>query len=69
MHFHGFGEGATLEDVAIAPHESVVRGIFRIHAIGVDHFPGSVIYVAEFSQHRIIIGWDLKTPPDRLRRD
>jgi len=64
VHFHGFGEGGTLEPVPISPHEAPARGIFRIHALDVDHFPGSVIYVAEFSRHRIVIGWDLKTPPD-----
>jgi hypothetical protein len=64
VHFHGFGEGGTLEHVAISPHEPVTRGIFRIHALDVDHFPGSVIYVVEFELHKIIIGWDLKTLPD-----
>ncbi|MHC4127959.1 MAG: MBL fold metallo-hydrolase [Planctomycetota bacterium] len=64
VHFHGFGEGGTLEPVAISPREAPARGIFRIHALDVDHFPGSVIYVAEFSRHRIVIGWDLKTLPD-----
>jgi len=64
VHFHGFGAGGTLEPVAISPGETPARGIFRIHAVDVDHIPGSVIYVAEFSRHRILVGWDLKTLPD-----
>ena len=54
-----------------------MAGIFQVTPLAVDHFEGAVIYVVEFGsgrKHKIVIGWDLKTPPlddsqiERLRR-
>lgn len=67
VHSYGFGSGKTLAHVPITPAGSRRCGIFEIHAIGVyDHFPGAVIYVVEFGeeqQHKLVIGWDMKTLP------
>jgi hypothetical protein len=64
MHAHGLDGDRTLEPITISPPGPVPVGIFQIHVIEVDHFPGSVIYVVEFFEHKILIGWDLKTLPD-----
>lgn len=62
-HAHGFGAGHTLNPVSVTPERTQTVGVFRVSALAVDHFPGAVIYVVEFGRNKIIIGWDLKTPP------
>ncbi|MCO6449908.1 MAG: MBL fold metallo-hydrolase [Caldilineales bacterium] len=74
-HLYGFTKGQTLRPCLIDPFETFDLGVFRITPLPVeDHFSGSVIFVIEFGgndRHKIIIGWDLKTPPmvflDQLR--
>lgn len=77
VHQYGFTEGATLRQRTIAAGSPVTAGIFQVTPLAVDHFEGAVIYIVEFGaepRHKIIIGWDLKTPPlesdhiERLRR-
>jgi phosphoribosyl 1,2-cyclic phosphodiesterase len=63
MHEHGFGAGRTLTPVSIQPGSRSAVGIFSVSALAVDHFPGAVIYIVEFGQDKIIIGWDLKSLP------
>jgi len=37
---------------------------FTVHAIENDHFLGAVNYVIKFGEHKIFIGWDLRSLPD-----
>lgn len=67
VHQWGFTGGKTLAHQPLTAGAPASVGIFTIHAIEVDHFPGSVIFVVEFGErqrHRVVIGWDLKTLPD-----
>ncbi len=67
VHKWGFTGGKTLIHKPITVGSPEHAGIFTVHAIDVDHFPGSVIYVVEFGEserHRVVIGWDMKTLPD-----
>ena len=77
VHQYGFAGGGTLQQKTIVAGSPVIAGIFQVTPLAVDHFEGAVIYVVEFGagpRHKIIIGWDLKTPPlddsqvERLRR-
>ncbi len=67
VHSYGFAGGNTLSFARIVPGTAekpsppVEVGIFRVFALCVDHFPGSVIYVVEAAGHKIIVGWDMKT--------
>jgi hypothetical protein len=62
-HARGFGEGRTLSAVPIEPGVTEHVGIFAITAIGVDHMPGATIYAVEFGREKILIAWDMKSPP------
>jgi hypothetical protein len=67
VHKWGYTGGKTLAHTPVTAGVPVNIGIFTIHAIDVDHFPGSVIYVVEFGEnarHRVVIGWDMKTLPN-----
>ena len=66
QHTHGWGfsGGQTLAHVPLSSKTPVSQGIFTVHSVDVDHFPGSVIYVVEFWQHKVLIAWDMKTLPD-----
>lgn len=64
VHRFRFFEGQTLHHVPVVSERPFQLGIFSITPLSVDHFPGAVIYVVEFSDHKIIIGWDMKTLPD-----
>jgi hypothetical protein len=74
-HRYGFTTGNTLQPIFITSCNPVELDIFEITPLAVeDHFEGAVIFIIEFGpgkKHKIIIGWDLKTPPlaylDRLR--
>ncbi len=63
VHAVGFGRGATLAPVPVVPGVPQTVGIFRVTALEVDHFPGAMIYVAEFGHEKILIGWDMKSLP------
>jgi len=64
VHAYGFSGGKTLAHVPISSERAVTLGIFTIHCIDVDHFPGAVIFVVEFGHHKLVVGWDMKTLPD-----
>jgi ribonuclease BN (tRNA processing enzyme) len=73
VHRYGFSPngGNTLRFRALNPIRlgylnapAVNLGPFHIHAVEVDHFSGAVIFVVEFDEHKILIGWDLRTLPD-----
>lgn len=66
MHARGFGPKRLLTPVAILPGQPHAVGIFRVSAVEVDHLPGAAIYVVEFGVDKIVIAWDLRTPPDPL---
>lgn len=65
-HSFAFSEkgGNTLRCVRIDTGEPVKRGIFTLHAVKANHFPGSVIYIVEFGRKKIVIGWDIGKLPD-----
>ncbi len=66
-HEYGFTGGNTLVHVPIKPERPIIQyGLIEILPLPVDHFGGAVIYRIKFdlgARHKIIIGWDLKTPP------
>jgi len=67
VHEYGYADGDTLTHIPVSSARSTAVGPFTIHAIDVDHFPGSVIYVVEFGEshrHKVVIGWDMKTLPN-----
>lgn len=67
VHSYGFAGGNSLSFARLIPGSAekltppVEVGIFRVFALSVDHFPGSVIYVVEAAGHKIIVCWDMKT--------
>ena len=63
-HPRGFGDGHTLSAVPITPGVTERAGIFAITGIGVDHMPGATIYAVEFGREKILIVWDMKSPPN-----
>jgi hypothetical protein len=65
-HTRGFGDGRTLRAVALHPGEGQRLGIFTVTGIEVDHLPGAMIYVVEFGAEKILVAWDMKTPPSPL---
>jgi hypothetical protein len=65
-HRYGFEDGNTLKHRPLRPEKSVQIGLYKITPLAVDHFEGAVIYSIEFHlkrSHKIIIGWDLTSPP------
>jgi phosphoribosyl 1,2-cyclic phosphodiesterase len=62
-HRYGYTDGRTLEHQPIIANSPLTRDPFRIMPIAVDHFEGAVIYVVEFGNHRLAIGWDLRAVP------
>jgi len=68
-HKHGFTKGSTLAHVPVMPGAPMPVGsifTFTIQAIENDHTTGAVNFVVEFGnekRHKVIIGWDMKTPP------
>lgn len=65
---YGFSRsgGNTLKHKVVLPGTPITpRGsVFTIHAIPNDHAKGAVNYVVTFGDHKIIIGWDIRTPPN-----
>jgi phosphoribosyl 1,2-cyclic phosphodiesterase len=62
-HRFGYTDGGTLEHQPIVANSPLNRDPFTITPIAVDHFEGAVIYVIEFDTHKLVIGWDLCSPP------
>jgi hypothetical protein len=62
-HRYGYTGGRTLERQPIESRAPVIRDVFKIEPLSVDHFDGAVIYAIEFGNHKIVIGWDLRTAP------
>ncbi|MCO6453272.1 MAG: hypothetical protein J5I90_20995 [Caldilineales bacterium] len=62
-HRYGYTSGETLEHRRIESGSAVSFGPFNVLPLTVDHGAGSVIYSIEFAGHRIVIAWDLRTPP------
>ncbi len=63
-HWYGFNGGATLAFHPLVPGQPCQKGPFSITPIPTDHFEGAVIFAVDFpSAHRLVIAWDLTTPP------
>jgi phosphoribosyl 1,2-cyclic phosphodiesterase len=65
-HARGFEDGRTLHAVELRPGERQRLGIFTVTGIDVDHMPGAMIYAVEFGAEKLVVAWDLKTPPSPL---
>lgn len=66
-HWYGFNDGATLAFRRLIPDQPCQLGPFTINPIPTDHFEGAVIFAVDFPPaHRLLIAWDLTTPPTNL---
>lgn len=62
-HAKAFGDGRTLEAAPIQPGVATQIGIFRVTGVAVDHVPGAMIYAVEFGREKVVVAWDMRSPP------
>ena len=62
-HRWGYTGGETLLHQPLHPGEAITLGPISVLPLAVDHGAGSVIFRIDFGRHRILIAWDLLTPP------
>lgn len=68
VHYYGFGAGKTLVHRRIRSDRPFKLDLFKIVPVPVDHFAGAVLFAIRFGAHKLVIAWDLTTPPTRARQ-
>ena len=63
VHRFGFGKGNTLAAQIITPASAFALDIFSVTPLASDHFRGAVFFVIAFGAHKILIAWDITSPP------